>query len=312
MSLNKNITVDRSRKKHSKASEEYVSVKFSYPQKGRPANIWEGWVPVVYRRTGVFIKKEENDKLDDHLNLLYEQMNPHNWQAWKQEQDYFWQTEKPTAMITKAFFDALATGGWKCVHCDLPTNLNWARRVQDLKELGYTLATDTKRFCPKCNKNRTHLILLPIPRVNLSGNGYETWSPALRKRILNVLGNKDAYENVRALHSLPDHKFPEIRWDANTKTENPEDMSDEAIRNKFQLLSNQRNQQKREVCRKCYQEGKRGIIYGIPFYYRGTENWDESIPKTGKEAEQGCIGCPWYDIDKWRDELIETLDKQKR
>ena len=309
MSLNKNITVIGSRKRHSKAAEEYIQAKFRYPQDDGTVITWDGWVPVIYRRTGVCIPEGEKEKLNEHLNHLYEQMNPENKQAWKQEQELFWQTEKPNANTTKAFFDALAQGGWKCVECDLPPNRNWARRVQDLKELGYTLATDTNRFCPTCQSNKTHLILLPIPRANSSGNGYETWSPSLRRRILRLLDQKDVYENIRTPHVLPDHKFPEIRWDANTKTENPDDMSDDAIRKKFQLLSNQRNQQKREACRKCYQEGKRGIIYGIPFYYQGTEIWDESIPKTGKGAERGCKGCPWYDIDEWRRELLKRLDK---
>ena len=100
------------------------------------------------------------------------------------------------------------------------------------------------------------------------------------------------YENVKSPHCLPDHKFSEIRWDENTKSENPDNMTDKEIQQKFQLLTNQRNQQKREICRKCYQTGKRGVIFGIPFYYKGNENWDESIPKTGKDAEKGCVGCP--------------------
>ena len=84
-------------------------------------------------------------------------------------------------------------------------------------------------------------------------------------------------------------------------------MKDDEINSDFQLLTNQRNQQKREVCRKCFQTGERGIIYGIPFFYSGSANWDTSIPVTGKKAEQGCIGCAWYDINRWRTELIKKL-----
>ena len=32
----------------------------------------------------------------------------------------------------------------------------------------------------------------------------------------------------------------------------------------------------------------------------------------GKEAEIGCVGCPWYDIQKWRENLISTLKKGKK
>jgi len=72
-------------------------------------------------------------------------------------------------------------------------------------------------------------------------------------------------------------------------------------------MTNQKNQQKREICRYCYQTGERGIIYGIPYFYRGDYNWDHKIPKRGKEAEKGCVGCAWYDIERWRQELIKRL-----
>lgn len=302
--LNSNIKLINgyNRIKHSKASEEYIHVEFQYEY-----TIWNGWVPVEYRRTGVSIQDNPNDRNEIHayLNLIYENMNPNNHQNWLKEQDNFWQDKK--AETTKSFFDGLKIGGWKCIKCTLPNNPNFARRIQDLKEMGYTIATDTKHFCKTCKENTTHLIMLPIARGNLTGNGYETWSKELRKRILNVLNNIDVYENKPNSHVLPDHKFSEIRWDDNTKEENLDTMTDEEIRQKFQLLSNQRNQQKREVCRTCFQTGKRGIIFGIPFFYQGTEDWDDSIPKKGKEAEKGCVGCAWYDIAIWRNELIKKL-----
>jgi len=305
--LNKNITiVEEQRKKHSKASEEYLHVRFDYPE-----TTWEGWVPVEYRRTGVSIKPEEEDKLVEYLNEVYEQMNPENYQEWLEKQKKFWREEKPNAATTKSFFDSLIKGGWQCVECTLPKNPNWARRIQDLKEFGYTIATDTRHYCPTCGKNKTHLMLLPIERGGVSGNGYETWSPYLRKRIIRVLGSIDVYEGSFSAHCLPDHKFSEIRWDKNTKAENPDTMSDDEIRAKFQLLTNQRNQQKREICRTCFQTGKRGCIYGIPFFYKGGEDWDTAIPKKGKEAEQGCIGCPWYDIAEWKRQLLKKLSKEK-
>ena len=153
-------------------------------------------------------------------------------------------------------------------------------------------------------------MLLPIDRVEIAGNGYETWSPALRKRIIRVLGGVDVYEGTPSAHLLPDHKFSEIRWDENTKAENPDDMTDDEIRAKFQLLTNQRNQQKREVCRNCFQTGKRGTIYGISYFYEGDEYWDKSIPVKGKEAEKGCVGCPWYDIQNWKEHLMKLIKKK--
>lgn len=289
---------------NSKASEVYVSVIFDYG-----TSKWSGYVPIEYRRTGTSIDFENKSKLYLHLNSVYVQMKPDKLNAWKEAQQLFWNT-KAKAGTTKSFFDKLAEGGWKCGACEMPRNPNPQRRIQDLKEFGYTIATDLARYCPTCGRNTSQRILLPIIRGGNEGNGYETWTPALRKRIIQVLGGVDVYENTYNAHCLPDHKFSEIRWDETTKSINADTMSDIEIQHKFQLLTNQRNQQKREVCRTCFQTGIRGEIYGIPYYYQGDKYWDDSISRTGKLAERGCIGCPWYDIDRWRRELLKKLDSE--
>ena len=300
--LNPSIQIidDDTKKTHAKASEEYIHIKCTYG-----SQTWDGWIPKEYRRTGISLKNEE--EVNKHLNAVYEQLNPQNLAAWLSEQTEFW--AKKRAETTQSFFDTLAKGGWKCTKCAFPPNPNPARRIQDLKEFGYTIATDKNRYCPHCNEHTTHRLLIPIKREEIAGNGYETWSQTLRNRILSVLGNFDVYECTKRPHLLPDHKFSEIRWDSTTKSKNPDTMTDEEIRQKFQLLSNQRNQQKREVCRTCFQTGNRGVIHGIPYFYKGTETWDDSIPKTGKEAEAGCQGCAWYDISEWKKHLIAQLKK---
>lgn len=306
MALNTHILLyDEPRKRNTKASEEYVHVKFSYPEDHQE---WDGWVPVEYRRTGVSIPIDHQEELEAHLNNIYAQMHPSLYPEWVTEQDRLWNTTR--SVETKEIFNILKDGHWHCRNCEI-SNPNFARRIQDIKEMGYTIATHINYHCPVCgNQRSTRLILLPIPRVALAGNGYETWSPALRNRIIRVLKSIDVYENTFSRSCLPDHKFSEIRWDNDTKSENPETMSDFEIKKKFQLLTNQRNQQKREVCRTCFQTGKRGVIYGIPYYYEGTENWDPSIPTKGKAAERGCIGCPWYDIEAWRQALNKKLEQK--
>lgn len=289
---------------HSKASEKYVDVVFHYPN----GICVKTSVPIQYRRTGLDIPENDSNKMHEYLENVYKEINPAKWKNWKKEQGAFWKGTK--ADVTKPFFDKLAEDfKYKCVNCELPQNPNWARRVQDLKECGYTIATKLSEFCPKCKKTTTHLVLVPLKRGGITG--YETWSPKLRARIVNLLKRYDAFEAKQTKKEglLPDHKFSEIRWDNSTKRENLENLTDEEILRDFQLISNQRNQQKREVCRKCFQTGERGIIYGIPFFYEGTEKWNPSIPKTGKEAEKGRIGCGWYDIERWRKELIKKLSK---
>lgn len=302
MALNPNITLYKGRYYNTKASEEYVKVTFFYPES---KSTWEGWVPVEYRRTGVSIPESDKESLEIYLTSIYEQMRPSKYPEWKKEQDKYWSMSRSTE--TKAIFYTLSDGKWHCRNCDI-SNANFARRIQDLKEFGYTISTQLGYQCPICGKARnTGLLLLPINRIELAGNGYETWSQSLRKRIINVLGGIDVYENTQNRNCLPDHKFSEIRWDDETKAENPDSMSDAEIRAKFQLLTNQRNQQKREVCRNCFQTGQRGTIYGISYYYKGGPLWDNSIPSKGKSAEEGCKGCPWYDIERWRNELMREL-----
>jgi hypothetical protein len=285
---------------HAKASEKYIDAVFVY--ESPPP--YDCSIPIEYRRTGTEITALN---IDDYLEEVYEKTNPVNWENWRNEQNIFWAT-KPNAKITKGFFDVLAQNfKWCCVSCELPPNPNPQRRIQDLKEFGYTLATDTRRHCQVCKKNTTQLLLLPLPRGGISG--YETWSKELRERIIKTLDNYDVYEAkiMKKEGLLPDHKFPEIRWNNETKRKSLENLTDMEIKNDFQLLTNQRNQQKREICRNCYQTDKRGIIYGIPYFYQGSIDWDTSIPRKGKEAEKGCVGCAWYDIERWRNELIRLI-----
>jgi len=293
------------KREHLKASETYIDVIFRYDTKME----FKTSVPIQYRRTGTNVDASDGKAIDSYLSKVYDEINPINWANWRKEQTKFW-AGKAGAEVTKSFFDKLAENfDYCCVNCKLPNNPNWARRSQDLKEFGYTIATKLSEYCPHCDKSTTHLILLPLKRGSVIG--YEIWSPKLRKKIVSLLKSYDVFEakQVRKEGLLPDHKFSEIRWDEATKRESLENLTDEEILRDFQLLSNQRNQQKREVCRNCYQTGKRGIIYGIPFFYEGTESWNPSIPKIGKEAEKGCVGCAWYDIERWRKELIKQLQQ---
>lgn len=294
--VNNNISIIKPRK-HSKASEVYVDVIFKYDSEK-----WSGSVPIEYRRTNTHAKTV--DDIVKIINNAYEEMKPEKREQWISDQDSFW--KESNKEVTRPFFEVLKDSQWKCQTCELPMNPNWARRVQDIKELGYTLATDTSLFCKNCKKKTTHLILLRLPRGNETG--YETINPALKKKILKVLKNYDVYENRYDRHLLPDHKFSEIRWDEKCRSENPKNMSEAEIKRKFQLMTNQRNEQKREVCRECYQTNKRGTPYGIKFFYEGTEEWPISIPKKGKDAEQGCVGCGWYDLETWRKNINSKLN----
>lgn len=38
----------------------------------------------------------------------------------------------------------------------------------------------------------------------------------------------------------------------------------------------------------------------------------KDVPEEGEAAEEGCVGCGWYDVAKWKEELNKKLQKQKK
>jgi len=288
-------------RKHSKASEKYVDVTFIDDDGFK----WKGSIPYYYRRTGLFIESEKD--LAEYLLSIKKYFTKSQISIWNKNEKEYWDLHCSNKQVTKDFFYSLLDFDWKSVSYDLPKNPNWARRIQDIKEMGYTLSTNTKMKVKNQNQNDTHILLVPLPRGG--STGYETISKRLKDKIIKTLSAKNAFEDrvVSIASLIPDHKFPEIRWDETTKCDNLDEMSSEEIKAKFQLLDNQRNQQKREVCRRCFQENKRGVLFGIRFWYAGGEDWDADIPKTGKKAERGCFGCGWYDIEAWRKKLTERI-----
>ena len=139
---------------------------------------------------------------------------------------------------------------------------------------------------------------------------------ALQNRILEEYNYTDTIEErKRQSHELViDHRFPMERW-GESEDSNPSNMSTTDIRKKFQLLkkdgSGNHNLLKSRACERCINTGKRGYPIAIKFYYEGTEDWPTDCPASGKEAQRGCIGCGWYDFDKWRIALNAFLQNTK-
>lgn len=44
---------------------------------------------------------------------------------------------------------------------------------------------------------------------------------------------------------------------------------------------------------------------GIEWYYQGNHNWEGE----NEYDENGCIGCPWYDLVEWKSRLKAELTK---
>lgn len=278
---------------NNKASESYVRTTFFQ----RDGFRWETIVPYVDRRAGLNIASEE--ELAEYLISIKPYFTQSAMEKWKKRE---LKRSLIGGSVTPKFFKVLLS--FKEEFERFPSNPNSARRIQDIKEAGYTVAS-----VPRPQGLGYNRILLPLPLH--AEMGYESFTPQFKARVIRLLEARNAFEarTTQAKSLIPDHKFSEVRWDEETKAENSMDMTDEEIVAKFQLLDNQRNQQKREVCRQCFQSGIRGTIYGIKYFYKGSEKWDRRIPTKGKAAEKGCVGCPWYDIELWREKLNQKLNR---
>lgn len=285
---------------NTKASDYFVFVEFSFED----GHKWNAVVPYIYRRSGLDLKTEE--EVANYLVSIKPYFTKEAMKKWKQTEWAKWQklrkaSKKPEELVTIDFFKVLLSFKQEV---NFPDNPNPQRRLQDLKDQGYTIS-----IYPIGNKQWGKM-LLPIP-LNAE-MGYETFTTQFKNRVIRLFNGINAYEaKATAKKSLiPDHKFSEVRWDKETKGKNPMEMTDEEIIEKFQLLDNQRNQQKREICRNCFQTGQRGKLYGIDYYPQGSDKWDKNIPVKGKAAEAGCKGCPWYDIEAWRKAINKILKKK--
>lgn len=281
---------------HTKATERYVILSIC---DGCSTREW--YLPYYYRRTNVRIDTvaELVDYVIKCISLLTsERTSVYKAELKKELASLFGKKSNVTLPIFRELLENCGEWVWnKCF-----TSSNPQRRIQDIKEMGFTVAT-------KMTDKKTFHMLLPFERV--TAPTYETISPRARKAIFKALGGVDAYTGRPAsLSALPDHKFPEVRWLAGVEEAN-EGLSDEMMRVKFQLVPERVNQAKREVCRRCFQTGVRGKFNGIDFFYSGDEKWPANVPTTGAAAKVGCHGCFWFDMVAWRTALNKVIRERK-
>lgn len=277
---------------HRVGREQYVEVEFIYPNE---KSKW--YIPISDKRKAIDYELTNplSKELKSYLENCYNDLMPEKIEEWK--------TKHPVKNdntngdnIIKLLYDFVP----KVVNI----GKNDQKPIQTLKDSGYSISTI---IVGKEAKRQ----LIPFSKFGAT-KVMETMSPSFRKKVITFLGSIDAYENKKEpKFLLPDHKFPEERWDSTIAVQNTLAITEEEARNKFQLLTNQRNQEKREACKKCYLTKERQCPFDIEFYYEGGKNWDSNIPEVGKEAEKGCVGCGWYDIQKWREELNKKLKENK-
>lgn len=220
----------------------------------------------------------------------------------------------------KGFFELICDQKWHCRSCGVRDGKITAEQaaggggIQGLQRGNKNrpgLEIETKNDdCPKCKKKTkwdrwTGKIKSSNAPTNIPSQ--------LIDKILDCYKYTDVIEQrKRQKHELIiDHRFPMERWNKPEEKLNIH-ISDDEIQRKFQLLkkdsSGNHNLLKSRACENCIKTGERGTPFGIEFWYEGNRQWDQNIPTTGKEAEKGCIGCGWYDFEKWRKALNEKLN----
>ena len=301
-------TTDNKPKTYSSGHDIYI--KITMQQTGKSY-----YIPIMLPRRKAeinFCSDIENGNLSsqfyDYVQSQADLLTDENVEVWKNS---ILQSLSKKETLKNEFLKTLIDNETVCSPCKFSKTDNPQKVIQFLRDDGYVISTHRAIYCNECNKKTVHYILTPV--LSTEKTNYETIPDKLKIKICKTFNYTDAYSGIKnpsASSFIPDHKFPEDRWDKCTATANDEDMSQEEIRAKFQLLTTQINLHKQKQCAKCITSGKRGYPYGIKFYYEGDENWNPKYPKKGTQAEQGCVGCGWYDLLKWKEELNKKLSEE--
>jgi len=282
-----------------KTSDVFMEVEFDYQ-----GEKWNGILPKFLEKQGLDLTDEE---LVASLENNYSYLNPINRKKWIDANDEQW---KDKSEENYKVISSLYSGKWECRTCGVAKiNDQPPARIRALKLKGFIIGSKRKH-CNSCNKKTMHDILIMLPKIQSKfEDGNELRKPIseiLKTRIKKVLNHREVCFNVvrTDVELLIDHKFPSQRWNL-PESDNPNDMNEVDIKKKFQLLSNQTNMWKSRYCDNCVKTGTRGDFMGIKWYYSGNENWVGQTPND----ENGCIGCPWYDLEHWKLKLIESTQK---
>ncbi len=214
-------------------------------------------------------------------------------------------------------FDVLRDQQWHCRKHGYPAGVSGQLAggggIQGLQRgsgarPGLCIETES-RECVKCKRKTKHDRWTGQFRTAVTARSIPS---NVAERIRVYFKSRDVVEDLKrhADELVIDHKFPMLRWDG------PDSHLDfgvtiEQICEHFQLLKKDRvgnhNLLKSRACEACKDSGVRGTPFGVKFFYSGGPDWPAEIPPTGKGAEQGCVGCGWYDFAKWREGLNQVV-----
>ncbi len=193
-------------------------------------------------------------------------------------------------------------GEWCCATC-YSNSSQPAATFRELKKLGYRFEELSPNrwgkylYCPRCHAGRTHYKLLS-PEPEFSVRSRYVIPPQTRKRIVELFDNRDAITGATITSVAEiDHKTPWTRLEKDFDTST---LSDDGIREHFQLLTREHNLLKDRMCAKCKETNCRPPFLEIAYWYAGDEHYLGT-----------CEGCGWYDSKRWREAVKEMLCERK-
>jgi len=191
-------------------------------------------------------------------------------------------------------------GKWTCSLHTTGSNQP-AAIFREVKKMGYEFEEvlpnrwAKSMYCPICCQNTTHYRLLNVEPTLARQTRYGI-DEKTRLRILKVFDNRDAFTGGTISSKAEiDHKIPWTRLD---KDIDASLLSNDQIKQHFQLLTREHNLLKDRACSHCKLNNKRPPFLEIPFWYEGDENYRGS-----------CVGCGWYDGEAWREAIKHKLLK---
>jgi len=202
-----------------------------------------------------------------------------------------------------ATFETLSDCEWHCSACELPSSQP-AKDIQMLRKEGFEFVQNTGQgqgdylHCEACEATTFHRKLkYPFPTgQSITRQGMPD---SFKRRVRDLYGHRDAFDGSSPSTTLEvDHRVPEIRWEESEDFDYGS-MSDDEIRDHFQILTRSHNLLKSRKCESCVESGERPPFLGIEYYYEGDAAYDESL---------GCVGCGWYNPQEWRASLHAELD----
>lgn len=198
-------------------------------------------------------------------------------------------------------FTILSDGEWHCGKHELP-GTQPAKAIQIIRQNGFNIINKTL-YCNSCKDKTVHRQLTSTEPIKDSFIRIQL-SAKIRKRVLNLYNNTEAITMREMVPNLleVDHRFPQVRWTKNEEYD--ENMSDEELKRKFQLLTREHNLWKSRYCEKCFETGQRGTFIGIKYFVYGDSCWDKNI---SSDDEKGCYGCFWFNPDLWRNSINNKL-----